>query len=448
MKRKAILSPSSFKVFFFLSVCASTAWADRFEISQDHADALYHAGEEVVFRVSLVDDKGAPKTAGEVKWSVDNFGEVGLGKGIADLAKANPFEVRGSLDEPGFLRLKVSEGKTSRVWSVGYDVGKIRQTEPVPDDFDAYWQGEKERLEREVPLDPVCEPFRKNPGFDVFRISFATFRDRRVWGFLTIPTDKSLYPARVRIRVCDAGAGCIGPWEGNDKEITATFSVHAFEPAKDAEAQKNLLAEQNRALGEAWGLPTNRYNTAYAGIAGERGDYFFHDAMLGIARAVDWIIERPEADKSRITYFGSSQGGGFGLFVTYLNGHFTRACFAVPAITGHFGYRQKRQSGWPNLIASMPEKDRARAEENAPYYDGVNFASRITIPCRFIVGFSDTTCPPPDVYAAFNACPSKDKAILNSIGCGHSGTGGWSGWLRDRIGENPLFDYNGWLRAP
>ncbi len=425
-----------------------SVFGGHFEIWQNHADALYRAGEEAVMRVTYYADDGTRATSGKVKWTLDNFGSEKLGEGTVDLAWENPFCVRGRLDKPDFLRLWVSAGRDSRVWSVGYNVEEIRQPVSVPADFNAYWQGEKARLAREVPLDPQCERVKSRDGFDVYKISFATFNRRRVYGFMTIPMDKALYPARVRIRVCDASPGCVGPWEGNPGEITATFSVHAFAPAADSKAQRALLAEQNRSLGEKWNLRTNDYNTAHAGIDGTREDYFFHDAMLGIARGVDWIIARPEADRSRVTYFGSSQGGGFGLYVTYLNGNFTRACFAVPAMTGHFGDLRARKNGWPNLLGNLPTDRRRKAEANAPYYDGVSFAAQLTLPVRFIVGFSDTTCPPPDVYAANNVCPSKDKAILNGIGCNHCRENGWIEWLAERAKTNPLFDYNGWLRAP
>ncbi len=435
------------KSSLLFGLVAGGVFGGHFEIWQNHADALYRVGEEAEIRVTYYNDDGTRAKSGKVRWYLDNFGSKKIADGVADLAQGNPFKVRGSLDRPDFLRLWVRNGNDRRTWSVGYNVEEIRQPVDVPADFNDYWQGEKARLEREVPLDPKCELVKNGKDFDTYKISFATFNRRRVYGFMTVPTNKALYPARVRIRVCDAGSGCIGPWEANAGEITAIFSVHAFEPAATADAQKALLAQQNRALGVKWNLRTNAYNTAHAGIDGKRGDYFFHDAMLGIARAVDWVIARPEADRKRVTYFGSSQGGGFGLFVTYLNGNFTRACFAVPAITGHFGDKCARQNGWPNLLGNLPADRRALAEANAPYYDGVSFAAQLKIPVRFIVGFSDTTCPPPDVYAAYNVCPSKDKAIINGIGCTHCRENGWVDWLAERKKANPLYDYNGWLRA-
>ncbi len=71
-------------------------------------------------------------------------------------------------------------------------------------------------------------------------------------------------------------------------------------------------------------------------------------------------------------------------------------------------------------MESQREEDRKAAEQNATYFDGANFASRITCPVRVAVGFSDTTCPPCAVSAAFNEIPVKDKRISNGIGMTHS----------------------------
>jgi len=59
-------------------------------------------------------------------------------------------------------------------------------------------------------------------------------------------------------------------------------------------------------------------------------------------------------------------------------------------------------------------------ENDAPYFDAANFASRIVCPVRVAVGFSDTTCPPCAVYAAYNEIKAKDKAIGNGLGMTHS----------------------------
>ena len=423
----------------------ASVWANQVKVEQDRVSALYVAGETATFRVRITDDGGEALTNGVATWTLDNFGTVKVAEGTADLATGNPFVVRGKLDEPGFLRLTVRSGKASAVWSVGYDVGGIRQDEPRPVDFDAYWAGERARLRREVPLDPRCEKVERLSTADwmAYRISFATFNAKRVWGFMTVPT-KGRPPFRCRVRICDAGGGATGPWDVNADEVTVTLDVLCFEPGRTGEEQAQRLRELNAALVAKHGLKSGSSPYAAAGIGDSREDYFFHDALCGLDRAIDWLAERPEIDPRNLVYYGSSQGGGFGLYVNYLNPRFARAVIVVPAATGHYGFRQNRQDGWPGLLDRQPPEKRAAAEKYAAYFDGVNFAAGIRTPVRFIVGFSDTTCPPPDVYAAYNACPSADKAIVNCIGAGHCGC---LDWLKRNPGAPTWIDHAAWLRG-
>jgi len=428
----------------FATVCvAGAASAARIEVTQDHADALYRAGEEATFTVTVRDGDGQPAKSGLAEWTLDNFGTKKIGNGRAKLADGNPFTVKGRLDEEGFLRLRVRAQTNSVVWGVGYDVEKIRQAEPCPADFDAYWTAEKARLEREVPLDPKASLDERlsTAAYSCYRVNFATFNGKRVYGFMCVPKDSSKAPFRVRVNVPGAGPGATTA-STNPNEIYLVMNVHMFEPEATRGEQNAHMNRQNAALAEKYDLPSRNSYCALAGIAESREDYWYHDVMLGINRAVDWVCARPDVDLSQVTYTGSSQGGGFGLFLTYLNGHFTKSFVAVCAITGHFGYKQGRDPGWPRLISRQRPEKRAAAERNAAYFDGVNFASRIKTPIRFIVGFSDMTCPPADVYAAYNACPAKDKAIVNAIGSSH----GWSVWYGKNKGKPGWIDFDEWLR--
>ena len=55
------------------------------------------------------------------------------------------------------------------------------------------------------------------------------------------------------------------------------------------------------------------------------------------------------------------------------------------------------------------------------YFDGVNFATRITAPALFSVALMDAVCPPSTVYAAYNHCASPDKDIVVWPYNGHEG---------------------------
>ena len=114
-----------------------------------------------------------------------------------------------------------------------------------------------------------------------------------------------------------------------------------------------------------------------------------------------------------------------------LDGRFRRGAVLVPALTAHHCHKiDGRQEGWPNLLLSqLPENEEA-ASRNAPYFDGVNFASMIRHPILFTASYTDTVAPPHAAYAAYNACPAKEKYIMDVVGFGHEGSRVESGEAR------------------
>ena len=405
---------------------AQAALGATYRVDIDRSGGIYRCGETASFTVRLLSTNHLA-AAKAPQATLDDFGTSVITNMPFDVTTTGVvFTARGTLRKPGFLRLVLPQTVNARadpyVFSVGFEPEKIRKGSPSPKDFDKFWSEARARLAREVPLDPqvVRVPERSTPDFDFYRISFATF-GRRVHGYMSVPTDKSKAPFPVDFGVNAAG---FGDWtndmRGDKNSICVQFSVYPFPPdwrwrkigleaaykAMDAEAQAK------------YGVP--RY--CLAGIAESRESYFFYPVILGIDRAVDWMAARPDVDKTRFRYQGTSQGGGFGFYLCGLNHTFTRAAFYVPAITDTMGYLKGRKSGWPGIVennSSTPAR-RAAAEKWAPYFDGANFASRITCPVRVAVGFSDTTCPPCAVYAAYNEIKVKDKAIGNGIGMTHS----------------------------
>ena len=418
-----------------------------FKVSADHADNFYALGEEATLTVQCFDGDSAA-TSGVVVARLDNFGEKVLSVQKFDIAHGSTFSVRGTLSEPGFLRLVLTceePAKGERTWgteigayewSVGYAPHQIRKGADVPSDFDAFWAAARAKLAKEVPLDPQMEkiPERCTAEFDFYSISFATF-GRRVYGLMSVPKNASptnRYPVYFQV----PGAGC-GEWSqnmpGGKDEIRVLITVFDWPPCW------NNLAEAHRRYNAMRGEVNKTWQVAEysrAGIAGGRESHFYYPVILGIDRVVDWVAARSDVDLSRFRYEGTSQGGMFGLILTGLNRHFTRAVFHVPAGSDLLGYKVgDRRSGWPRLGESQPTAEaKAAAEKWAPYFDAANFATHIKIPVRFTFGFSDTVCPPPSVWSAYNACPSQDKSIEGGIGMTHKVRGDfyakYGAWLR------------------
>ena len=397
----------------------SAAAGLEFEVVNDHTNLIYGVGEESTFTVTAMRN-GKPIVSGSVDATLDNFGPNVMMSNRIDLARGNPFTVKGRLLEPGFLRLTLKAGGVTKVWSIGYDPEKIEKGSPSPDDFDAFWASARSKLAKKVPIDAKMTkvPERSTSDFDYYRISFATF-GRRVYGYMSVPKDKTRSPFPVELQVSAAG---FGNWtnnmNGERDRIRVFFSVYPWAPHWDWRdlGLQSAYDYMNEAYGRKYGC--RRYCTA--GLSAGCEEYFFYPVILGIDRAIDWIANRPEVDRSRFWYQGTSQGGGFGFYLTGLNHAFTRAAFFVPALTDTMGYRKGRQSGWPQPVENNLEENRAAVERNAPYFDCANFASRITCPVRVVVGFSDTTCAPCAVYAAYNAIRVEDKGIRHGFGMSHS----------------------------
>lgn len=398
------------------------ALAQTLEIKTDRENAVYSCGDTAVFTVKAEGKDRKPLTAGKLKLLLTNFGTNTLVNQSFDLSKQNPVTVKGTLARPGFLKCEASmttgTNHLRKVYGAAVSPLEIKNPVPRPADFDAFWDGAVKKLEAEVPMDAKMELLKKytNAKHDAYLVSFATFNKQRVYGFLTVPKGKK-GPFPVTVNVPGAGLGSYTPSTGvaDQGYIALVMCVHTFKPGNSTEEQSKLYQAQDKRLHEQWHVA--RY--CHSG-ATSRETYFYYPVILGINRAVDWLAARPDADKTRFFYQGTSQGGGFGFYLAGLNKHFTKGVSYVPALTGLLDFKAGRQSGWPRLVEAQEEADKAAAEKIAPYFDAGNFAARITCPYRVAVGFSDETCAPAAVYSGYNQLRVKDKAIVHGLGMGHS----------------------------
>lgn len=407
-----------------------------FDVKTDRPDAVYKCGEKAVFTVTAKDDKGAP-LQGAFTARLDNFGPKVIATAEVDLAESNVFTLEGTLSEPGFLRVHV-DGVHQPVerrqldYSVAFEPEKIVPAAPAPKDFLSFWLKAKDKLDAEVPLDPQVErvPAKCTDKYDYYKLSFATF-GRRIYGLLTVPTDRRRAPYPVRVEV--PGAGC-GIWALKIKPapdaICCFLAVNNFEPDED----------DLKGAKEKWDAINAMYREKYAtqeyspaGLCESREEAYFYPVILGINRAVDWLARRDDINRNSFSYQGTSQGGGMGIILAALNRNFTHASFFVPALTDMLGYRAGRASGWPYPKERRLGGGIGKLAEIAPYFDAENFAPYVNCRVRVTVGFADTVCPPHSVYAAYNRLGTKDKEIWHGLGMGHGVRGEFynraNGWI-------------------
>jgi cephalosporin-C deacetylase-like acetyl esterase len=162
-------------------------------------------------------------------------------------------------------------------------------------------------------------------------------------------------------------------------------------------------------------MSRGRLKAYYQQGAPDREKYYFRRAILGIDRAITWLASRPDYDGKHMLYYGSSQGGGFGLILAGLNPHITAMAANVPALCDHTGALANRSPGWPRLVGRCPPDQKKAYLKMSGYFDAVNFARKIRCPVLLSVGLIDSTCSPSSVYAAYNEIRSQKRIFAGPL---------------------------------
>ena len=169
--------------------------------------------------------------------------------------------------------------------------------------------------------------------------------------------------------------------------------------------------------------------------------YYYRRVFTDAALLVDVVAGLPAVDAARVSVTGVSQGGGISLAAAALHPGIRAVMPDVPYLC-HF-----RRSVGMTPKAPFTEIERYLAVhrgsvdevfETLSFFDGVNFARRITAPALFSVALMDDIVLPSSVFAAFNHLGSADAEIEVYEFNGHEGgqIHQWirqTDWLAERI---------------
>jgi len=382
----------------------------------ERANATYQVGEKVTFAVS-VEEKGKPANGSLIDWVIVKDGLATEQKGFSSVVDGKATVV-GSLNEPGFLQLKVTAHRldarskplaVSAMAGAAVEPTKIPRSLPVPDDFDAFWDGMKKKLAA-VPVEPklvsVKSPIKDIESFDVTAPALGL----QISGYMSKPVGAK--PKSLPIILTVHGAGV------SDSSLGGSANW----------ASKGFLAMDMNAHGLPNGKPKQFYADLYAGpmnpyryeFRNDREKAYFTGMMLRLIRGIDVLTAQPEWDGKRVIVFGSSQGGYQAIAAAGLDSRVTYFAAGVPAGCDHSGMLVNRIAGWPKIVPMVGGKPDNAVIEAFRYLDCMNFATRTKAAgCYFTVGFIDTTCPPTSIYATYNQL-NIPKEIYNDIPSGHS----------------------------
>ncbi len=359
-------------------------------VTPDHKDWNYKTGETAEFIVNvrksgtLLDNVKVDYEAGPVMYPDTEKTDVTL--------KDGTMKWKASMKTPGFYRLKVTAHVNGKDYeglcTAGFSPEKIQPKAKCPDDFDKFW---KETLERARwnDLDPTKRllPERCTKDVNVYEVSFVNDKPgSRIYGILCLPVKPGKYPALLRV----PGAG-VRPysgdvWTASQGAITLEIGIHGIPVTMEQNVYDRML---DGCLNNYWDTNLDNPDRNY-----------YKRVVTGAVRAVDYIASLPEWNGTSCGVTGSSQGGFLSLATAALDKRITFLGAVHDAMCDYESEVEGIAGGWPHYFYKG-EKQEARIK-GARYYDGVNFARRVTCPGWYSFGYNDDVVPPNSSYGTYN----------------------------------------------
>jgi cephalosporin-C deacetylase len=278
-----------------------------------------------------------------------------------------------------------------------------RCTLTKPDDFDAFWD-DVLRQASAIPLDGeiVPDPLRTSDDVETFQVFYTSLDRVRV----------AAWYCRPRRRAARTPAILFTPGYQMDPPIP-----------KDL-ARKGYIALSVAPRGKLRSL--GQFNPGYPNLLThnvvDRHTYAYRGFYVDTWRGVDFLLSRDEVDPARIGVTGSSQGGGLTITTAAMRRQVRAASAGAPYLCGFMDAIELTHT-YPyeeinDYLRLHPERRGAVAETLA-YFDGINFADRISCPIIVNIGLQDNVVPPETGCALFERIGSRDKQLHPYDGHGH-----------------------------
>ena len=365
-------------------------------ITPNHKDWNYKIGENIEYTVCVL-KSGTLLDNAEISYEMGPEMYPEVKKNM--ILRTGTAKITSKMQKPGFHKLYVKArvaDKDYESWCiVAVSPEKIRPQAQCPKDFDEFWTKTIEQA-RWTSLESHLEflPERSTPEVNTYHVSFQNDTwGRRVYGILNIPAKPGRYPAVLKV----PGAG-VRPYSGDEGLCKKGFvvleiGIHGIPVTREQAFYDNIFSS---ALREYWFNGSNNRDRSY-----------YKHVITGCIRSIDFLESTPSLDLSsawdgrNLGVCGSSQGGFLTIATTALDKRVT--CYAPvhAAMCDHEAALNKVACGWPHIFYQQTQPD-VMEIETMRYYDGVNFARRITVPGWYSFGYNDNVVPPTTMYATYN----------------------------------------------
>jgi len=272
-----------------------------------------------------------------------------------------------------------------------------------PDDFDAFWEGVLQQAAA-VLLAPemVIDPLRTSDDVEVFQVFYGSLDHLRIAAWYC-------RPARLTART---PAILYLPGYQMDPPIPKEWARKGYSTLSVAPRGKLRSLRQ--------------FNPGYPNLLTynivDRHTYAYRGFYVDAWRGVDFLLSRPEVDPARLGVTGTSQGGGLTITTAAMRPEIRAAAAGAPYLCGYMDAIELTHT-YPyeeiNDFLRLHPESRGAVEETVAYFDGINFADRISCPIIVNIGLQDNVCPPETGYALFGRIRAADKRLYTYDGHGH-----------------------------
>lgn len=360
----------------------------------DHQDWTYKVGETATFRISVT-KSATPLARAVIDYEAgpEMYQDV---KKTAVVLKDGTLTVKGKMTKPGFYRVDVKTtigGKEYKgACAAAFSPEQLKPTTVNPADFDQFWQNAISEA-RHTYLNPTKRllPERCTKDVNVYEVSFQNVRwGSRTYGILCEPVKPGKYPALLRV----PGAG-VRPYGGDiytasKGAVTLEIGIHGIPVTMQQSVYDDL---GQGALNGYWEFGMDNRDKSY-----------YKHVVLGCIRALDYIEQYTPWNGKELGVTGSSQGGFLSLATAGLDRRITFYAPVHAALCDHTASLKGVACGWPHYFYWNKGKGMEKQIETSRYYDGVNFARRITNAQTgwFSFGYNDDVVPPTTAWATYN----------------------------------------------
>ena len=140
--------------------------------------------------------------------------------------------------------------------------------------------------------------------------------------------------------------------------------------------------------------------------------------MLNVMGAIRWAMSQPTVLPNRVSFFGTSQGGGASLLLgSIYRDHGVRCVAADEPFLTNYPMACFR-GAYDHVRIGICATSEDRAWHNVGYVDTMAHASRMNYPVLLTLGTADVACPPECIQALFDVLDTT-KMLLSMKDRGH-----------------------------